>query len=164
MGRAITEGLGAATGASGRAVEVSQTANLTRYKGLAVERLSTASGLRVPLGMADMIRTDLAVAGEKRGLLAKGTPQLRLRGEIIHYEDSSTVDTLIGPLEQVIVNVKLIDARSGKVVAAANLIGRARSSSASSSASISKGVGKALDQWLKVSGLKKAGEEEEKPR
>jgi hypothetical protein len=68
------------------------------------------------------------------------------------------VDTAIGPLEQVVVRTKLTDAQSGAVVAAANLIGRSKATSSSGAKSVSAGVGKALDQWLKGGGLKEPDE------
>ena len=156
-GRMFTEGLGEATGASGKVVEVGQTANLSSYQGLSVEAVSVKPGMRVMSGMPEMIRSDLAAAGEKRGLSSSGTPRLRLTGEITYYEGSSTTDTVIGPLAQVIVSAKLIDAKTGSVVAAADLVGRAQASSASGAASLSAGVAKAFGQWLESSGLKKAG-------
>jgi hypothetical protein len=156
-GRMFTEGLGEATGASGKVVEVGQTSNLANYQGLSVEAISVKPGMRIMAGMPEMIRSDLAVAGAKRGLSSAGAPRLRLTGEITYYEPSSTTDTVIGPLTQVIVSVKLIDVKSGQVVAAAELVGRAQATSASGATSLSAGVGKAFGQWLESSGLKKSG-------
>ena len=101
-----------------------------------------------------MIRADLAAVVEKRGLRPEGDPGLKLSGEIVHYESSSTVDTAIGPLEEVIVRAKLTDAQGGNVVAEANLIGRSKATSSSGAKSVSAGVGEALDKWLKDGGLK----------
>lgn len=156
-GRMFSEGMGEATGASGRVVEVGQTTNLANYQGLSVEAISVKPGMRIMSGMPEMIRSDLVSAGEKRGLSSSGTPRLRLTGEITYYEGSSTTDTVLGPLAQVIVSAKLIDIKSGKMVAAADLVGRAKASSASGAASLSAGVGKAFGQWLESSGLKKVG-------
>jgi hypothetical protein len=131
MGRVFSEGMGAATGASGKVVEIGMTPDLTKYKGLRVEPIAVAQGAQAPAEMPDMIRMDLAAAAEKRGLRPEGEPGLKLSGEIVHYESSSTVDTAIGPLEEVVVRTKLTDTRSGTVVAAANLIGRSKSTSSS---------------------------------
>lgn len=157
-GRMFSEGMGAATGASGRVAEVGQTADLSSYRGLTVEPISIAPGLRAPTGMLDLIRKDLTAAGQSRGLTSTGTPRLRLAGEVIHYEDSTTVDTLLGPLEQLVLRATLTDTESGRSVASANLVGRAKSSSASGTTHISAAVAKALDQWLEGSGVRASGE------
>jgi hypothetical protein len=153
MGRLFSEGMGQARGASGKVVETGVTADLTKYKGLRIESITIAPGSQTPAEMPALIQTDLMAVAEKRGLTPEGEPGLRLSGEIVHYETSSTVDTAIGPLAEVIVRTKLTDAQSGKVVAEANLIGRAKATSSSGVKDISAGVGKALDQWLKGGGL-----------
>jgi hypothetical protein len=158
LGRMFSEGMGAATGASGKVVATGMTPDLTKYKGLRIEVITVAQGSQAPAEMPDMIRADLAAAAEKRGLRPEGAPGLKLSGEIVHYESSSTVDTAIGPLEEVVVRTKLTDAQSGAVVAEANLIGRSKATSSSGAKSVSAGVGDALDKWLKDGGLKKTGE------
>jgi len=85
---------------------------------------------------------------------------LTLSAEIIHYETAGVVDTAIGPLAEVIVRAKLVDAQTGEVVAQANLIGRSKATMSSGAKDLSAGVGKALDKWLKEGGLRKAGEKE----
>jgi hypothetical protein len=160
ISRAFSEGMGAATGASGKVVEIGMTPDLTKYKGLRIGVITVAQGLQAPAEMPDMIRADLAAAAEKRGLRPEGEPALKLSGEIVHYESSSTVDTAIGPLEEVVVRTKLTDAQSGAVVAEANLVGRSKSTSSSGTKSVSAGVGKALEKWLKDGGLKKPDEKE----
>jgi len=154
-GRMFAEGMGAAKGASGKVVEIGTTPDLTKYKGMRIEVITVAQGSQAPAGMPAMIRADLAAAAEKRGLRPEGMPGLRLFGEIVHYEASSTVDTAIGPLEQVVVRTKLTDAQSGAVVAEANLIGRSKASSSSGAVKVSAGVGEALEKWLEDGGLKK---------
>jgi hypothetical protein len=160
MGRIISEGMGGARGASGKVVEVGMTPDLTKYKSLAIEGITVAAGLQAPSEMPAMIGSDLAAAAQKRGLMTEGQPGLKLSGQIVHYESSSTVDTAIGPLEEVIVRAKLTDAQSGSVVAEANLVGRSKATSSSGPKNVSEGVGKALDKWLKDGGLKTAGEKD----
>ena len=48
MGRLIGEGMGAATGASGKAVDVLKTVDLSKYRGFKIESLTTAPGLKMP--------------------------------------------------------------------------------------------------------------------
>lgn len=163
MGRIFAEGMGAATGASGRAVESGTTPDLTPYKSLRVEPLTLAAGSQAPADLPDMLLADLEAATRNRDLTSEGKPGLKLTGEVIHYESSSTVDKAIGPLAEVIVRARLIDASSGKVVAEANLVGRSKASSSSGAKHLSAGVGKALGKWLASGGLKKEknGDKEE---
>ena len=158
MGRLFSEGMGQARGASGKVVEVGMTPDLTKYKGLGIELITVAPGLQAPSEMPAMVARDLAAAAQERGLMPEGQPGLKLSGQIVHYESSSTVDTAIGPLEEVVVRAKLTDAQSGSVVAEANLIGRSKATSSSGAENLSAGVGKALDKWLKDGGLKSAGD------
>jgi hypothetical protein len=161
VGRFFSEGIGAARGASGKLVEIRKTPDLTRYTGLRIERITVGQGLQAPADMPSMIRNDLTVTAEKRGLRPEGQPGLTLSGQIVHYEPSSSVDTAIGPLEEVIFRAKLIDTQSGNLVAEANLVGRSKATSSSGTKNVSAGVAKALNQWLKQGGLKKDGEKEE---
>ncbi len=161
MGRLISEGMGSARGASGKVVDMGVARDLTKYKSLRVESISVSPGLQTPADMLAMVGTDLAAAAEESGLKPEGEPGLKLSGEIIHYETGGTIDTAIGPLEEVVVRTKLIDVQSGTIVAEANLIGRSKATSSSGAKNLSAGVGEALDKWLKDRGLKKAGEEQE---
>ena len=73
------------------------------------------------------------------------------------------MDTAIGPLEEVIVRTKLIDAASGQLLTEANLIGRSKSTTAGGAKHLAAGAGKALKSWLKQCGLK-GGDEDEKEK
>jgi len=154
LSRLFSEGMGEVRGASGKVVETGKTPDLAAYKGLRVEPITVSSGSQTPADMPGMIQANLAAVAEKKGLTPDGRPGLRLSGVIIQYETSSMVDKATGPLAEVIVQAKLIDARSGDVVAEANLIGRSKASTSSNVKDMAAGVGKALDQWLKDGGLK----------
>jgi len=159
LGRLFSEGMGSATGASGKVGGSGTSRDLTKYKGLSIEPITVSAGVQAPPEMADMIRTDLTAAAEKRGLRRDGASKLTLSGEIVHHETSSTVDTAVGPFEEVIVRVRLADAESGNV-AETNLTGRSKATSSSGTKHLSAGVAKALDEWLKDGGLRKAGEKD----
>jgi len=154
LGRLFSEGMGEVRGASGKVVETGMTPDLTKYKSLRIESITIASGSQTPAEMPHMIQADLKAVAEKRGLTPQGQPGLRLSGVITHYETSSTIDTAMGPLSEVIVQAKLTDTQSGNVVAEANLIGRSKASSSSNVKDLSAGVSKALGQWLDAGGLK----------
>lgn len=159
MGRLISEGMGGATGAAGKVVEIGMTPDLTKYKGLRIEAITVAPGLQAPSEMPAMIGSDLAAAAQKRGLITEGQPGITLSGQVVHYESSSTVDTAIGPLEEAVLRAKLTDA-SGTVVAEAQLVGRSKATSSSGAKNVSEGVAKAFDKWLKAGGLKAPGDKD----
>ncbi len=162
MSRAIKEGIGVATGASGKVVEVQRVTNLSRYKGFTVDSLTAAPGLKMPAEVPAMIRQHFNEVAAKRDLKPNGVPALKLVGEVIHYESAGAVDTAIGPLEEVIVRTKLIDTESGQVLTEANLIGRATSTTSGGSRNLSEGAGKAFKKWLGDCGLKGDDDEDAK--
>jgi hypothetical protein len=162
MGRMIGEGLGVATGASGKLVTSDLSPDLMRYKGLTVEPIRVTPGLQVPAEMSSLIATDLATVGASRNLMPSGQPALKVTGEIIHYETADMIDTAIGPLSEVIVQAKLIDGSSGKLIGQANLIGRSKATTSGNLKDLAAGVGKAFDKWLKDGGLKKPEKEKNK--
>lgn len=159
-GRLISEGLATVTGAAGKVVDIRAARNLEKYKGLQVESLTVAPGVRVPGDMVMLIREQMMAAAEKRGLMPAGKPGLNVSAELIHYESGGIVDEAIGPLEEVILRTKLMDAETGNVLAEANLVGRSKATTSSGAKNLAEGVGKALDKWLKQAGVKKAGEKD----
>jgi hypothetical protein len=162
MGRLISEGMGAATGAAGKVVDVQKPKDLSRYKGFKVESVTAAPGLMMPADTPALVRQNFNEAAEKKGLRPNGTPALKLVGEIIHYEPIGIVDEAMGPLEEVIVRTKLMDADTGQLLTEANLIGRSKATTSGGVKNLSEGAGKALKKWLKECGFKGDEEEQEK--
>jgi len=163
-GRLVGEGIGAVRGASGKFVALSASPALTRYKGMKIESVTVTSGLQTPADLPSMLREEFAKAARKAGLAPDGTPALVLGAEVVNYESAGIADTAIGPLEEIIVRVRLTDAESTELVAAANLIGRAKSVTAGGPKNLSEGAGKALSKWLKEGGLTDEEEEGDRPR
>jgi hypothetical protein len=159
--RAVSEGMGAAMGASGKVVSARMTPDLTAYRSLRIEPISVAPGLGVPAEMPRLIQVDLATAAAARGLAPEGEQAaLVLSGQIIHFETAGTIDTAIGPIEEVVVRTSLRDPHTGSIVAQGNLVGRSKATSSGGARNLSGGLGKALDKWLKEGGLRKAGEKD----
>lgn len=146
--RMFSEGAGSATGASGKSVDSGTAQDFSSYHSLHIEPITVARGLQTPAGMSSMIRSDLVAVADKRGLGRDREPALRLSGEIVHYESGSTIDTVLGPLEEVVVRAVLTDVQTGQVVGETNLIGRSKATSSSGAVNLSAGVGKALNEWL----------------
>jgi hypothetical protein len=121
-----------------------------------VDEITIANGVNAPSEMPAMIRSDIVSVTDRRGLGNGGNPRLRLSGEIIHYEDGTKMDSVIGPFEEVILRTRLIDVQSGAVVQETNLIGRSKAVTSSGVESLSEGVGKALDTWLTNGGARES--------
>jgi hypothetical protein len=156
MSRFIHEGVGTARGASGKVVESGSAQKLAEYKSLTVESVTVARSLSNLDRVAGMIRTHFESVAQKRGLSGSESPGLRLSGEITHHESADAVDTVTGPLEEVIVAATLTDAQSGQIVAQANLIGRAKATTASGDENLADGVRKALEEWLDKHSVRKS--------
>ncbi len=155
VGRMIREGAGAAMGASGKVVELHTPSSLANYRGLTVESITVAKGLRVPGDLVTLVRQSYADAAKDLVLTPSGSPALAVSGEIIHYETGGTVSKAIGPLQEIIVRTQLIDAGSKQFLGEANLIGRSKALTSGGSHNLTEGAGKALSKWLRNSGVKK---------
>lgn len=161
MGRIIGEGVGVVTGASGKVIPFTGPKRLTAYRGFHIESLTVTPGLKTPPALVSLVREELGRMAARKGLSGGAKPTLVFRGEIVNFESAGVVDTAIGPLEEVIVRATLADGENAEVLATANIIGRAKSTSAGGEKRLSEGVGKALGKWLKEGGIEK-GEDDEK--
>ncbi len=154
VSRAIREGAGAVRGASGKVIELHTPSSLANYRGLTVESIKVAQGLRVPDDLVTLVRQSYADAGKDLVLAPAGSPALEVSGEIIHYETGGTVSKAIGPLQEIIVRTQLIDAGSKQFLGEANLVGRSKALTSGGAHSLAEGAGKALAKWLRDSGVK----------
>ncbi len=155
MGRIIREGAGAAMGASGKVVELHTPSSLANYRGLTIESITVAQGLRVPGDIVTLVRQSYADETAELVLTPGGSPALAVSGEIIHYETGGTASKAIGPLQEIIVRTQLIDAGSKQFLGEANLIGRSKALTSGGSHNLTEGAGEALSKWLRDSGVKK---------
>ncbi len=153
MSRAVREGVGAVRGASGKVVTRKRPPNLARFQGISVDSIEIAAGLDVPSEIPAMVRQAYLDAGADLGLSTGGSPALEVSGEIIHYETAGTVGQATGPLEEIIVRTRLGEAGSENALGEANLVGRSKATTSSGRHNLAKGAGKALEKWLKKSGL-----------
>ena len=67
---------------------------------------------------------------------------------IIHYEKADTTDNVLGPLEQVVARVKLVDKATGKVLGVANCIGRTGKSVGLGVDWKARGLAKGILRWV----------------
>jgi hypothetical protein len=161
MSRVFSEGVGVVTGASGKLVHIQKPQALQRYRGLKVDSVTVTPGLKTPPNITRLVREEFTKVATKKKLSTAGKPCLQVSGEITNYETADAVDTAIGPLEECILRAKLIDADSQQVLAVANLVARAKSTTAGGEKNLAEGIGKALSKWLKAGGLKTEEEEKE---
>ena len=144
--QAIKEGVGVARGAKGIYMPISPLAvsPLGQYTRFELGKFEDGIGGKVP-------RELLAYLPEKfKEQLAEnelpnnpGGKTLLARGTILHYEDENIIGMLIGPLEEVVARVELVDKDSGKVLGVANCIGR-------TTTRVNKGVEKKADGLAKA--------------
>lgn len=150
--RIAGEAVGAVAGASGKYVSIQplSMSAMSRYDMLKIEPLTSHLGHILPPGFSSQFETDLRTRLKEAKLLTGGTGrQLVLKGEIVHYEEDSLTDQAIGPLQEVIARLTLSDAQTGEVLGVANVIGRAKSSSAGGAGRLAEGLSKGVVKWLK---------------
>ena len=144
MGRAISEGVGLATGPKGVVVAVkpiryNRDAALAGYTDFEFQTFTDNFGGRVPrevfwkLGPA----FERAMA-EKHIRSRRGGRTLVIRGEIWHYETATLVDHAFGPLEELAARVTFVDKATGRVLGVYNCIGR-------STQSVNQGLDKKIE-------------------
>ncbi len=66
---------------------------------------------------------------------------------ILHYETADLTDHVLGPLEQVIARVQLVDKDTGDVIASGNALGRTGKTVGMGPAAKAEGLAKALVKW-----------------
>ena len=71
-----------------------------------------------------------------------------MRGRILHYEDADTLGIAIGPLEEVVARLEMVDKDSGQVLAQANCIGRTTTRTTLGVANKGRGLAKAIASWI----------------
>jgi len=86
---------------------------------------------------------------EKTYLTSEGKTVLRISGELIQYDEGSTTDKFVSPMQEAVCRVKLYDNSSGKVLGTANCTSRAKSSFRKGPEELAEGLGKAIaDDWI----------------
>ncbi len=167
VGRLISEGAGVALGARGKVVDVTAVSSqsLRAYRGIRFEPITVSRGLKTPPRIAALVRSEFSRrVAEEFDFDSQREPTLVLHAEIIHYESGGAVDTAIGPLEEIILRARLIDASGGNLLAEANLIGRSKATTSSGAENLAEGAGRALEKWLKEGGAPRKNKDDEHSR
>jgi len=152
---AVKEGIGVARGAKGLYAPVrafsgdKESRPLGEYRRFEIGEISDEFGGNVPGSLLPHFRAAFA-----QELAAKKLPNdpsgktLLIRGRILHYEDSSTLGVALGPIEEVVARMDLLDKESGEVLGTANCIGRTTTRVNLGVAKKAEGLAKAVVSWL----------------
>ena len=154
MGRAISEGAGAALGPKGKVVVLSPIVDssakpLGVYQRFEMERFVDSMDGQAPPDLNQYLAPAFA-----KELLDDRIPEaaygktLLIRGKFIHYETGDMLDQAFGPLEEVIARVELVDKDSGKVIGVANCIGRTKETVRMGVKNKADGLAKAIAGWI----------------
>jgi len=153
--RAIGEGAGLVLGAKGTYIPTQPLAAskearpLGAYRRFELGPITDGIGGKVPAGLLGYLPAELD--SQLRSKKLPNDPAgktLVLRGEIIHYESADLVGIALGPLEQVIVRMEMVDKETGSVLAVANCVGRTKEGVNLGVKSKAQGLAKAIAGWI----------------
>jgi len=152
----IKEGVGVVRGAKGvyapvQPLAVTQDARpLGEYTRFEMETFRDAFGGKVPSQLIRNLPAEFDKRISAAGLSdAPGGKTLVVRGEIIHYEDEGLVGIVLGPLEEAIARVELVDQSTGRILGTANCIGRTTERVNKGVGKKTEGLAKAIVDWIK---------------
>jgi len=152
---AVKEGFGVATGAKGIYAPItslsasSQARPLGQFRQFELGTMTDNFGGNVPTDLMARLPGAFAEELAKKKLPNEpGGKTLLIRGTILHYEDSGTVGMALGPIEEVLARVELVDKDSGQVLAKANCVGRTTTRVNLGVAKKAEGLAKAIVSWL----------------
>lgn len=153
--RLFAEGLGTVRGAKGIAVVIDPVSPyrkdnvLGAYTRFELGTFTDGFG-RTPREFFARLPQDLGNAlAENRIPNLPGGKALVVRGRVLHYEDVGHVSSeLFGPFEEVIARVELVDKATGRVLGAANCIGRSTETVNEGVDKKSAGMAKAIAEWI----------------
>jgi hypothetical protein len=86
---------------------------------------------------------------------------LLINVSVIHYEIADTTDNILGPLEQVVARVQLVDKSTNQVLGYGNVIGRTGKTVGLGTDKKAEGLAKGIVKWIKAYSPKPPEEEEE---
>lgn len=155
IGRAVKEGLGAATGPKGYYAQLEPASwskkgsALSEYTHFEMDPITDSFANKVPRRLLNLLPEEFnkQLARRKIPNVPSGKTLL-VRGHVFHYEAEGTMGELFGPFEEVIARVELVDKASGKVLAVANCIGRTNETVNRGVDAKAGGLAKAIVNWI----------------
>ncbi len=155
--RVAKEAVGTVRGAKGiyapiRPVAAAKSARpLGQYTRFELGRLEDDFGGKVPPSLFGHLPGKFAEQLRKAKLPNNpGGKTLLIRGRILHYEDAGMVGMVVGPLEEVVARIELVDKATGRVIGVGNCIGRTKTATNKGVAKKAEGLAKAIVSWLKA--------------
>jgi hypothetical protein len=154
--RAIGEGAEKTLGPKGDYFEESPLAPsktekaLAGYTELKLGKLTNEFPRNTPPEFARLFALEFEKQANEAGLGGMTAGKTLLANvAIIHYEHADMADNILGPLEQVVARVELVDADSGAVLGAGNVIGRTGKSVGLGVDWKARGLAKGIIKWVK---------------
>jgi hypothetical protein len=154
VGRAIGEGAEKTLGPKGdywQEVPASPSKHIKVFEGYSRFELGEVRndfGKNVPTEFFPMFQAEFAKQFAAAKLSDRPGKTLVFRVRVIHYEQADTTDNILGPLEQVVAAVEIVDKDSGKLLASGNAIGRTGKSVGLGTEWKARGLAKALVKWV----------------
>jgi len=155
LGRAIKEGVGVARGAKGiyapiRAVAPDKESRpLGEYTRFELGEFTDDFGGKTPGELLALLPAAFEEQLAAKNLLGlSGGKTLLVRGKILHYEDATMIGFALGPLEETIARVELVDKATGNVLGVANCVGRTDESVNAGVPKKAEGLAKAIVSWI----------------
>ena len=155
-GRAIGEAAELATGPKGLFVPLISPARegawpLAEYTQFEMQRFTDDFGGRTPAELFRDLPSKFDEELDESELTNNASGKtLVIRGSVFHYESSDLLGMALGPLEQVIARVELVDKDSGRVIAKANCVGRTTKSVGKGVSKKTEGLARAIVSWIKT--------------
>jgi hypothetical protein len=154
MGRLIGEGAEGAMGPKGEYFEEKPVAAAKEGKGLEAYQRFELGEVKNDFGRNVPPAFLREFPGKFAEQLAKSELPKAVAGKtavfhvsILHYETADLTDHVLGPLEQVIAKVQLVDKDTGDVIAFGNALGRTGKTVGMGTGTKAEGLAKALIKW-----------------
>lgn len=152
---AIREASGAVLGAKGTYMQIQplapdkETKVLGAYSRFELGDIADGIGGKTPADLVSFLQREFPDEVRDARLPDSDTGKtLTVRGTIIYYESTSTVDYALGPMEEAICRTELVDKATGQVLAVANCVGRTNAVNNSGVKSKASGLAKAFVKWI----------------
>lgn len=169
LSRAIGEGAEKTLGPKGAYWEVKPVAgtkdhkSLAGYKNFALGTVKNEAGKNVPAEFLQKFPAEFAKRLKDSSLPKDHSGKtLVFEVNILHYETADTTDNVLGPLEQVVARVELVDKETHQVLAQGTAVGRTGKSVGLGPEWKAWGLSRALIKWAKDYYPKEKDEKEDR--
>jgi len=152
-GTAIGEGVALIKGGQGSCFPTSPRYAdpdlLVGYTNFQIGAMNDETGT-VPAGFFDYASAQLQADLTDAGLGFAAGRTCVIEGDVVHFETEGLSAILLGPLEEIVVKARLVDADTGKVLARARCVGRIDARLTKGADKVAEGLGKAFAAWIEA--------------